>query len=548
MHFIIKKVSKGEKKMKKAYGLISLLALMMLLVLAGCSSDSKEGSKDASKEDGKPAEKAKKEGKDIVIAVADNFTGMDPHDTNDTLSGSAQKAMLEGLVGFDKDMNVIPLLAEEYSANAEATEFTFKLRENVKFHDGTPFNAEAVKVNFDRLSDPNSGLKRHSLYALIEKTEVVNEYEVKFTLSEPFGAMINTFAHPAGLMHSPKALEEFGKEVARNPVGTGAFKFVEWKPSEGLKIEKNEEYWNEGFPKVDSITFKPVSENGSRIAMLQTGEADFIYPVPTEQVEGINGKNGIEVESKPSIVVRYMSMNTLKAPYDDVKVRQALNYAINKEAFVKVVMNDQGTVLDSIIAPDVQFYSKQEPYAFDLEKAQDLLKEAGVEKGFKAKLWGGNSSGAIKAMEFLQQQMAQVGIDVEVVPMESGTISDKIWSVQNPDDAELELYYGGWSPSTGDADWGIRPLVGGKDAFPPMSYNVSYYDNPEVDQLILDGLQTADLDKRAKAYEDAQKLVWDDAPWVFLSADNTLAGKKNYLKGIYLLPDGSLSVSDIEIE
>ena len=127
-------------------------------------------------------------------------------------------------------------------------------------------------------------------------------------------------------------------------------------------------------------------------------------------------------------------------------------------------------------------------------------------------------------------------------------LSDKIWSVQNPDDAELELYYGGWSPSTGDADWGIRPLVGGKDAFPPMSYNISYYDNPEVDQLILDGLQTADLDKRAKAYEDAQKIIWNDAPWVFLSADNTLAGKKNYLKGIYLLPDGSLSVADIEIE
>ncbi|MEK4484449.1 glutathione ABC transporter substrate-binding protein [Psychrobacillus sp. FSL H8-0484] len=529
--------------MKKVHRLLSLLVLTMVLALVGCSSDS-SGQDDK----GKGSEKATKEGKDIVIAVADNFTGMDPHDTNDTLSGSAQKTMLEGLVGFDKDMKVIPVLAEEYSANDAATEFIFKLRQNVKFHDGTPFNAEAVKINFDRLADPDSGLKRHSLYSLIEKTEVISEFEVKFTLSEPFGAMINTFAHPAGLIHSPKALEEFGDEVARNPVGTGPFKFVEWKPSEGLEVVKNEEYWQEGLPKVDSITFKPVSENGSRIAMLQTGEADFIFPVPTEQADSINGKNGIEVESKPSIIVRYMAMNTLKAPYDNIKVREALNYAINKEAFIKVVMNNHGNILDSIIAPNVQYYEKQDLYSYDVEKAKSLLKEAGYENGFKAKLWGGNSSSAIKAMEFIQQQLAAVNVEVEVVPMESGTLSDKIWSVQNADDAELELYYGGWSPSTGDADWGIRPLLGGEEAFPPASYNISYFNNEEVNDQIQVALQTADSEKRAEAYKVAQEKIWKDAPWVFLSADNTMAGKKNYLKGVYLLPDGSLSVTDIEIE
>lgn len=531
--------------MKKTVGWLSALAMVLVLMLAGCSDSGKEG--DAS-EKGGDGKKAVKEGNDLTIAVADNFTTLDPHDTNDTLSNSAEKTMMEGLLGFDEKMNVVPLLAEEYEASEDATEFTFKLREGVKFHDGTPFNAKAVKVNFDRLADPDSGLKRHSLFALIKSTEVISDYEVKFTLSEPFGAMINTFAHPAALIHSPKALDEYGKDVGKHPVGTGPFKFVEWKPSEGLKIEKNPDYWKKGYPKVDAITFKPVSENGSRIAMLQTGEADFIYPVPTEQVEGVNGKNGVEVESDPSIVVRYMAMNTMKEPYNDVKVRQALNYAINKDAFLKVVMNGQGEKLDSVIAPDVQFYSQQELYEFNLEKAKELLKEAGVKEGMKAKLWGGNSSSTVKAMEFLQQQLAAVGITVEVVPMESGTLSDKIWSVQNPEDAELELYYGGWSPSTGDADWGIRPLVGGKEAFPPNSYNVSYYDNEEVNNLISAGLQTADENARADAYEKAQKLIWDDAPWVFLSADNTLAGKKNYLKGVYLLPDGSLSVSEAEIE
>jgi glutathione transport system substrate-binding protein len=521
--------------MRKTLGLISLLALMIAIFLAGCSDTADEV-------------KGVKKGKDIVIAVASNFTGMDPHNTNDTLSNSAQKTMLEGLVGFDKEMNVIPLLAEDYEANDEATEFKFKLRENVEFHDGTPFNAEAVKVNFDRLADPDSGLKRHSLYRLIKETIVVSEYEVKFILSEPFGAMINTFAHPSALMHSPKSLDEHGKEVARNPVGTGPFKFVEWKPSERLEVVKNENYWKKDFPKVDSITFKPVSENGSRIAMLQTGEADFIYPVPTEQADSINGKNEIEIESKSSIIVRYMSINMMKEPYNDIKVRHALNHAIDKEAFIKVVMNNYGNVLDSVIAPDVQFYSKQDPYAYDIEKAKSLLKEAGYENGFKATLWGDNDSNSTKAMEFLQQQLAKINVEVEVIPMESGTLTDKIWDVQDADDSELEMYYGGWSPSTGDADWGIRPLLGGAAAFPPKSYNISYYDSAEANSLIEAGLETADMVKRAQSYKDVQKIMWEDAPWVFLSVDNTMAGKKSYLKGIYLLPDGSLNVENLEIE
>lgn len=526
--------------MKKKSKVLTLLMLIVALVLAACSGGSNEGSDSGGK-------KGKKEGKDITIAVSSTFTGMDPHDTNDTLSNSIQKTMMEGLLGFDEEMNVIPVLAKEYSANDEATEFTFILHEDVKFHDGTPFNAEAVKVNFDRLADESNGLKRTSLYNVIDTVEVVGEYEVKFTLHESFGAMINTFAHPAGMIHSPKALEEYGKEVSKNPVGTGPFKFVEWKPGESLTVEKFEDYRIPDQPKVDKLIFKPVTENGSRIAMLQTGEADFIYPVPTEQAKSIDGKNDIEVVNEPSIVVRYMAVNNLKEPFNDVKVRQALNYAIDKEAFISVVTNGYSDVMDSIIPENLQYYSKQDPYPYDVEKAKELLAEAGYADGFKTTLWGANSSSAMKAMEFLQQQLAKVDVQVEVVSMESGTLSDKIWSVQTPEDAEVDMYYAGWSSSTGDADWGIRPLLGGKEAFPPYSFNVSYYDNPKVNELIQGGLNTADDAKRAEVYAEAQKILWDEAAWVSLTADQTIYGKKNYLEGIYLLPDGSLSVSNIEI-
>lgn len=521
----------------------------LILVLAGCSGQSSTETEEKPNTEKTPEAQpiAKKEGNSITIAIKDNLISMDPQDTNDTLSGSIQSTMLEGLVGFDKDMKMIPVLAESYEASEDAKVFTFKLKEGVKFHDGTPFNAEAVKVNIDRVANPDNKLKRYSMFELVEKTEAVDEYTFRVTLKEPFGAMLNNFAHPAARLMSPAAIEKYGKDVAMNPVGTGPFKFAEWDQSDHLTVEKNPEYWEAGYPKVDGIKFKPVPENGARVAMLQTGEADFIYPIPTDQVEALNGKEGIVVENRPSIVARYMSMNTTKKPFDDVRVRQAINYALNKEAFLKVVYRGYGSEMDSIIPADLQYYSQQTPYPYDLEKAKELLKEAGYENGFETSVWGANNSDAMKAMEFIQQQLGQVGIKVSVVPMESGTLTDKIWSVQEAKDAEVELYYGGWSSSTGDADWGIRPLLAG-DSIPPKSYNVAYYENTKVDELIKAGLQTADSEKRKAAYAEMQEIIWKDAPWAYLIVEDTMAGKKNYLEGVFLLPDGSMNAKAAEIK
>lgn len=533
------------KRKNSVYFITSILAL--ILVLAGCSGTSNQDTNQNNLSGEKTEQPiASKEGNSIVIAIKDNLISMDPHDTNDTLSGSIQSTMLEGLVGFDKDMKMIPVLAESYEASEDAKVFTFKLREGITFHDGTPFNAEAVKVNIDRVANPDNRLKRYSMFENVETTEVVDEYTVKVTLKEPFGAMLNNFAHPAARMVSPKAIEEYGKDISMHPVGTGAFKFVEWEHSDHLIVAKNPDYWQEGLPKVDQITFKPVPENGARIAMLQTGEADFIYPVPTDQAELINGKDGVVVENRPSIVARYITMNTTKKPFDDVKVRQAINYAINKEAFLKVVYSGYGSEMDSIIPQGLQFYSKQTPYSYDLEKAKQLLAEAGYENGFETTIWGANNSDAIKAMEFIQQQLSLVGIKVNVVPMESGTLTDKIWSVQTAEEAEVELYYGGWSSSTGDADWGIRPLLAG-DSIPPKSYNVAYYQNETADEFIKAALQTADPEKRSAAYAEVQEVIWEDAPWVFLGVEDTMAGMKNYLKGVYLLPDGAMNATGAEI-
>ncbi|QAA21661.1 glutathione ABC transporter substrate-binding protein [Sporolactobacillus terrae] len=521
--------------MKKIVMYMFAVFCLFGFILAGCGTDKGGSSKAVSKN-----------GKDIVVGLDGNFISLDPQDTNDNLSYTGEKTMFEGLVGFDKDMKVIPVLATSYKASDDAKTFTFKLRKDVKFQDGTPFNAEAVKFNFDRVSDPKSTLKRHSLFAIIKETKVIDEYTVQFKLSDSFGAMINTFAHPAGMIVSPTAVKKYGKDFMKHPVGTGPYKFKSWTQGGDLKVVKNTDYWKKGQPKLNSITFTPIPEDGARVAKLQTGEADLIFPVPLVQAKKLDGKNGIDIHITDSIRQLYMSMNTMKKPFNDVKVRQALNYAVDKEAYQKVVLNGIGSEIDSVIAPKVQFYEKQTPYDYDLSKAKQLLREAGYPNGFSATIWSGNSSEQIKAMEFLQQQLGKINVKLKVVPMETGTMANKIWSVSNPDKAEIELYYGGWSPSTGDADWAIRPLLGGS-SLPPASYNTAYYKDTKADALINQGLQSADSTIRGKAYAALQKKIWNDAPWVYLATQKNVVGVKSYLKNMYVLPDGTMNLNNGEI-
>lgn len=488
-----------------------------------------------------------KESKNIVIAFDAEFRSMDPHDTNHDASYSVQSTMMQGLLGFDKDMKIIPVLAESFESNKEATEFTFKLRKGIMFHDNTPFNADAVKVNIDRLANQENRLKRNSLYAMVDKTEVIDEYTVKIILKDPFGAMINTLAHPAAMMHSPAALLKYGKEVSRNPVGTGPFKFKEWIPGDHVTVVKNEDYWKEGYPKVDSIIFKSITENSTRIAMLQTGEADFIFPVPTEQVAVINKNKESSIEILPSIGIRHITINCMKKPFDDIRVRKAMNYATDKEAYINVVHNGFAKEMDSVIAPGTQFYAKQEPYEYNIEMAKKLLKEAGYEEGFKADVWASNESDNVRGMEFIQQQMSKINIDLTIFPMESGMKNERLWEIQRPEDAEVQLHYATWSPSTGDADWGIRPLFA-TDSFPPNSYNNAYYSNPEVDHLLEEALKTADQNVRKEAYRRVQEIIWDDVPSIFLIVEESIVGRRSNVKGIYVMPDGIVNMHDAEIE
>ncbi len=273
---------------------------------------------------------------DVTIAVNIALDSLDPYNTNSTLAQAVGKSYYEGLFAFDDKLQVQPLLATGYDASADGLVYTFKLREGVKFQDGTDFNADAVKANLERVLDKSNGLARYNQFSRIDKVEVRRPHTVKITLKEPFSAFINALAHPSAMIISPTALKKWGKDITFHPTGTGPFQFAEWKPAEYLRVKKFDGYWQKGYPKIDTLTFRTVTDNNTRAAMVQTGEAQFAFPLPFEQAKLLEKNDKLEVVAAPSIIARYISMNMLQKPFDDVRVRQAVNYAINKDALAKV--------------------------------------------------------------------------------------------------------------------------------------------------------------------------------------------------------------------
>ena len=556
--------------MKKRGAKLCALMMAAVMALTACGGPSNSGSSTTAAAGGQtgteensaaapeveiPEGESVSQEQDVVAAISVDFTTMDPMDTSDTLSGGIQRMMMDGLFGFDDDMKIFPMLATGYEANDEATEYTISLREGISFTDGTPWNADAAIANFEKWADKDLGLKRTTLLCnVLDHFEKIDDYTVKVYLSEPFGAFIATLAHPACVMMSPVQIAAGPEVCAVDPVGTGQYTFGEWEEGDHLTLNLNKDWWgydaeicggtalaasDAGFK---SVTFRPVSENATRIAMIQSGDAQIVWPAPTESVELLRQDSNVKVEDKESITVWFMTLNTQKPPLNDVRVRQAMNYAINKEAYIQVVMNGLGSIATSCMGPAVQHYKGNDPYPYDVEKAKSLLAEAGYPDGFTITLTYSNTSANQKKAEFYKQQFAEVGINLELNGMENAVMNEAIQGATGPgSDVMVECYLTGWSTSTGDADWALRPLLA-TESEPPLSYNMCYYENEEFDQLLVDALQTADETKRAEAYAKAQDIMWEDVPMICVANDFNAWVTSSNITGVKLYPDQAINM------
>ncbi|EFI6121786.1 glutathione ABC transporter substrate-binding protein GsiB [Escherichia coli] len=435
--------------------------------------------------------------KDVVVAVGSNFTTLDPYDANDTLSQAVAKSFYQGLFGLDKEMKLKNVLAESYTVSDDGLTYTVKLREGIKFQDGTDFNAAAVKANLDRVSDPANHLKRYNLYKNIAKTEAIDPTTVKITLKQPFSAFINILAHPATAMISPAALEKYGKEIGFHPVGTGPYELDTWNQTDFVKVKKFAGYWQPGLPKLDSITWRPVADNNTRAAMLQTGEA--------------------------------------------------LNYAINRPALVKVAFAGYATPATGVVPPSIAYAQSYKPWPYDPVKARELLKEAGYPNGFSTTLWSShNHSTAQKVLQFTQQQLAQVGIKAQVTAMDAGQRAAEVEG-KGQKESGVRMFYTGWSASTGEADWALSPLFASQN-WPPTLFNTAFYSNKQVDDFLAQALKTNDPAEKTRLYKAAQDIIWQESPWIPLVVEKLVSAHSKNLTGFWIMPDTGFSFEDADLQ
>jgi glutathione transport system substrate-binding protein len=471
----------------------------------------------------------------FLVALSVEPDSLDVQDTFFNASLGVDKCLYEGLVGLDQNMQIVNQLAESWEPSADAKTFTFKLKQGVKFHDGTPFKAAAVQAAFERVLAPDAQLKRHGYFsAAIDHVDVVDDSTVRLVTKQPFAALVATIAHPAGGIPSPTAFKQYGQDFGTHPVGTGPFKFAEWVRGDHITLDAYADYWDKSRgASVSHLTIKGISDPSSLAIAVQGGGAQFAGPLNAPQAQQLQSASGVKVLESDSISVYWVTMNDQRKPFDDKLVRQALNYAVNKDAVLKVAELGKGKIVDSPMATGVWGYKSVKTYEYDPQKAKQLLAQAGLPDGFKATLRV-TAPSKDRAVA-VQSQLEQIGVQIEVVQMEVPAYQAE--ESKPLDQSTTELLISNWSPSTGDADWALRSIYS-KTQWPPAGANYGFYFNQQVEDLIMQGLQFTDDAKRKEVYAEAQEMLIDDAPNIFLYAPTYFSAVRDNVGGATMQPDG----------
>ena len=441
----------------------------------------------------------------LVIAQGVDPTTLDPMDHLETPALNLCLNIYDTLLQRDANIKIEPLLAESYKLVNDLT-WEFKLRKGVKFHNGEDFNAAAVKFNLERLGDPKNKLKQVFLVGVLDRVDIVDDYTVRVVTKKPYPILDAQLCVYGGMI-APKYLQEKGPQhVAINPVGTGPYRFVRWVKDDHILLEANANYWR-GAAKIKKVIWRPIPEATTRVAALQTQEADIIVNIPPHLMKLMDWKGRSFVSKTPSVRVIFMGIDPLKGgPVADKRVRQAIAQGINMEAIIKKVLDGNGVLVGQPLTDKHFGYDPAvKPFPYNPEKAKKLLAEAGYEKGFDFVL--NSPSGRYlndkEVAEAVVGDLRKIGINANVRTHEWGS-----YMTMQYDHKVNPAYLLGWGNTTFDADYTISPLM-------RTGQRLSNYSNAKLDALIDQGATIMDPKKRQKIYSEAMKVIHEDVPWVW---------------------------------
>ncbi|TSI10857.1 ABC transporter substrate-binding protein [Lysinibacillus sp. BW-2-10] len=541
-------------KKNKLWSLGLFLLLMLSVVLAACSGGDEEGSETTEKTDEPATETATKEAvpQVLVFGRGGDSVSLDPAIVTDGESFKVTENIFETLLNFgEQDTTINPGLAKAWEVSEDGLTYTFHLQEGVKFHDGTDFNAEAVVKNVDRWK---AGTEEQFYYFnsmfkaegqdIIKTVTAVDEKTVVFELTRPQAPFLKNIAMSPFGIASPTAFEAAGDKFGDNPVGTGPFVFVEWKRNDSITVKKNENYWQAGLPKLETIIFRAIPDNSTRLNALMTGEIDLAEGINPSDATSIEGNAELQLIERPSMNVGYLGLTSTRKPFDNKLVRQAVNYAIDKQAIVDAFFEGRAEVAVNPMPPSISGYNDEiAGYEYNPEKAKELLAEAGYD-GAEIELWAmpvprPYMPDGQKVAEAIQKNLADVGIPSKIVTFEWATYLEKAKN------GEADAFLLGWTGDNGDADNFIYTLLD-KDNI--GSNNYSYYSSDAAHELLIAAQSEVDEEKRNQLYKDAQVIIHEDAPWVPLAHSIPLLAAKKGVTDYLPHPTGSESLVNVSMQ